>query len=237
MKSTSLDKAAQAAGIALTYFDANGEPEAISDDTKRALLGIMENPQKAGKSPLPPVVVFSGNRKRELTPQMDGSFRWQLQTEKGKTLSGTLEGGAPFKLPSPLGQGYHQLTLSKGKREWQTRVIVTPRRCYLPPALRAGEKRWGALVQLYTVRSEKNWGIGDFGDLEMLLEQLAARGGDFVGLLSVQPRFCQPLQPFIAPLAEYYLHRCGTGCRFPTKQRGSEVVEKCQNPKGVKASP
>lgn len=54
MKSTSLDKAAQAAGIALTYFDANGEPEAISDDTKRALLAIMENPQKAGKSPLPP---------------------------------------------------------------------------------------------------------------------------------------------------------------------------------------
>lgn len=201
MTSSSLDKAALAAGIALTYFNANGEPEAISDETKRALLAVMENPQKASKSPLPSVVVFSGNRQRVLAPQIDGRISWQLQTEKGKTFSGTLEGGAPFTLPSPLGQGYHQLTLSKGKRTWQTRVIVAPRRCYLPPALRAGEKRWGALVQLYTVRSAKNWGIGDFGDLEYLLEQLAARGGDFVGLnplhalYPASPAFASPYSP------------------------------------------
>ncbi len=87
MTSTSLDKAALAAGIALTYFNANGEPEAISDETKRALLAVMENPQKASKSPLPPVVVFSGNRQRMLAPQIDGRISWQLQTEKGKTLA------------------------------------------------------------------------------------------------------------------------------------------------------
>jgi len=182
MKQNSLDQAARAAGISLDYINVNGEKEAISDDTKRALLAVMGDPHDAKKAPLPPVAVFSGSGKRQLTPQGSGVYHWQLQTENGKQLSGELTAGEPFTLPGPLAQGYHQLTLSKGKKQWQTRIIVTPRRCYLPPALEAGEKRWGALVQLYTVRSAQNWGIGDFGDLQILLEQLAARGGDFVGL-------------------------------------------------------
>ncbi|WP_031592676.1 4-alpha-glucanotransferase, partial [Pantoea agglomerans] len=182
MKQHSLGQAARAAGISLDYINVNGEKEAISDETLQALLAVMDDPQDAKKLPLPPVAVFSGSGKRQLTPQGSGVYRWQLQTENGKQHSGELTAGEPFTLPGPLAQGYHQLTLSKGKKSWQTRIIVAPRRCYLPPALEAGEKRWGALVQLYTVRSEQNWGIGDFGDLDQLLVQLAERGGDFVGL-------------------------------------------------------
>ncbi len=182
MKENSLDKAARAAGISLTHINVNGETEAISDETKRALLAVMDNPGSNKKTPLPPVAVFSGNAKRQLTAQGRGVFHWQLRSEKGAVFEGELQGGELFTLPTPLGQGYHQLTLSKGRQQWLTRIIVTPRRCYLPPALREGEKRWGALVQLYTVRSANNWGIGDFGDLQQLLEQLALRGGDFVGL-------------------------------------------------------
>lgn len=40
----------------------------------------------------------------------------------------------------------------------------------------------GACVQLYTLRSEHNWGIGDFGDLKQMLEQVGERGGSFIGL-------------------------------------------------------
>ncbi|MFT4270762.1 MAG: 4-alpha-glucanotransferase [Pantoea sp.] len=195
-----LDQAAQAAGIALRFINANGEPATISDDTKRALLAVMDAP--TGKAPpLPPVQVFRGRMQRQLTPQGSGEFHWQLISEQGKQFHGSVQGGEPLTLPPRLPQGYHQLILRKGRQQWQTRIILAPRRCYLPAPLEQGEKRWGALVQLYTLRSEHNWGMGDFGDLERMLEQVAAQGGDFVGLnplhalYPAQPEMASPYSP------------------------------------------
>ncbi len=59
---------------------------------------------------------------------------------------------------------------------------ATVGRCFLPAALETGGRLWGLTVQLYGVRSLRNWGIGDFTDLAALLEFTAAAGGDVVGL-------------------------------------------------------
>lgn len=200
MTLSKLDQDALAAGIAVEFINAKGEPESISDETKRALLAVMDTP--AGKMPpLPPVQVFTPRTKRQLTPQGKGEFSWQLQSEQGKTFSGTLQGGEALTLPPRLPQGYHSFTLRQGRKQWQTRIIIAPRRCYLPEPLQQGEKRWGALVQLYTLRSDSNWGIGDFGDLQQMLEQVAANGGDFVGLnplhalYPAQPDHASPYSP------------------------------------------
>lgn len=195
-----LDQAAQDAGISLRFINAHGEPETLSDDTKRALLAVMDTP--GGKAPpLPPVQVFAARSKRQLTPQGNGTFSWQLQTEQGKNHRGEVQGGEPIALPPRLPQGYHQLTLSKGRQQWQTRIIIAPRRCYIPEPIEQGKKLWGALVQLYTLRSDDNWGIGDFGDLAMMLEEINAYGGDFVGLnplhalYPAQPENASPYSP------------------------------------------
>ncbi|MFH8135877.1 4-alpha-glucanotransferase [Pantoea osteomyelitidis] len=182
MKEKQLEKAASATGIAPSYINAKGEVQAISEETRQQLLAIMEHPTKEKAPPLPPAKVFRGPGKRELTVKGRGQFHWQLMTEKGKAFTGDVAGGDVLTLPPRLPQGYHELTLSKGKQQWNSRIIITPRRCYEPEALRAGERRWGALVQLYTLRSENNWGIGDFGDLEKMLVGIAERGGDFIGL-------------------------------------------------------
>ncbi|XPE60660.1 hypothetical protein ACNKHT_22265 [Shigella flexneri] len=39
-------------------------------------------------------------------------------------------------------------------------MIVAPKRCYEPQALLNKQKLWGACVQLYTLRLEKNWVLG-----------------------------------------------------------------------------
>ena len=82
--------------------------------------------------------------------------------------------------PAP---GYHRLLLLRGEQVLaETLLIVAPDTCYQPEAVRDDGRTWGPAVQLYAVRSERNWGIGDFTDLRMLLEQWAQHGADVVGL-------------------------------------------------------
>ncbi len=64
----------------------------------------------------------------------------------------------------------------------QAMVVCAPTQCYRPPALCAGGRVWGPAVQLYGLRSKRNWGIGDFGDLVQLVQQMAARGAQIIGL-------------------------------------------------------
>ena len=76
-----------------------------------------------------------------------------------------------------------------------SRVIITPETCYLPPSFEAppadalaaelpAEKTrtWGLCLNLYGIRSEKNWGVGDFSDLRRITEWTADLGCGFIGI-------------------------------------------------------
>lgn len=88
-----------------------------------------------------------------------------------------------FVFSATLPIGYHHLTLHiEGDEDvFEQSFIVTPERCFQSPQF-ASEKQWGVSVQLYAVKSEQNWGIGDFADLARLVGHLGAQGADFVGL-------------------------------------------------------
>ncbi|MFK3914500.1 4-alpha-glucanotransferase [Enterobacter cancerogenus] len=183
MESKRLDSAAQAAGISLSYINAHGKPQSIGAETKRRLLDAMHNTgAKASASPVPNVKVFTAGKKMSLTVEGHGEFSWQLTTEAGQVHTGHATGGKRFTLPAKLPEGYHTLTLTQNDKPFACRVIVAPKRCYEPQALVEGKKLWGACVQLYTLRSDSNWGIGDFGDLKKMLSSVGERGGAFIGL-------------------------------------------------------
>lgn len=146
-------------------------------------------------------------------------IRWRVRTEQGDTLRGE---AVPAELPvleergirnlwyvrlalalPPLPNGYHRLWLEKpdGQPLGTTRLIVAPERCYEPPAIRAGDRLWGVAIQLYTLRSARNWGIGDFTDLAGFARAAATLGADVVGLnplhalFPADPALCAPYSP------------------------------------------
>ncbi|MGU3415267.1 4-alpha-glucanotransferase [Enterobacteriaceae bacterium C34A] len=183
MESKRLDNAAQAAGISPSYINAHGKPQSIGADTKRRLLDAMHHTAaKVAVTPVPNVLVFTHGKKMSLPVEGSGEYHWMLTTEDGAQHQGNATAGKALNLPARLPEGYHTLTLTQSDHRWHCRVIIAPERCYEPQALKEGKKLWGSCVQLYTLRSEKNWGIGDFGDLKVMLPEIARRGGSFIGL-------------------------------------------------------
>lgn len=88
-----------------------------------------------------------------------------------------------FEVPVELPPGRHELEVRLGASPVsRCALCMSPAACYEPAALREGGRLWGLAVQLYTVRSKANWGIGDFGDLKTLIRWLAPRGAGFIGL-------------------------------------------------------
>lgn len=90
-------------------------------------------------------------------------------------------------VPASLPMGYHRLRLrgpGLGTRsEAQTTLIATPVRAYVPSKwLRGEDGVWGFAVQVFSLRSRRGWGIGDFRDLRKFVRGSAAAGADIVGV-------------------------------------------------------
>lgn len=115
-----------------------------------------------------------------------GDVPWRLRLEFGGCYYGQAQNYL-IHLPTDLPLGYHRLELLDTQGE--CRIIVTPKKAFEPQAIVEQQHLWGAILQLYTLRSEHNWGIGDFGDLRQFLTELAKQGGHFVGLNPIHALF------------------------------------------------
>ncbi|OBT13653.1 4-alpha-glucanotransferase [Vibrio sp. UCD-FRSSP16_10] len=214
-----LKKVAEMAGIADSYVSAWGDPASVEDETIERLLtalgydtscdeALLKSAEKKHKKEvLAPVLVVRDDQLIEVELNLgvsarESEFAWRLETEQGQVLEGYLQSqivrdsrkeGGPlvFALPADIEWGYHKLLVTRKRRKapYEMTLIVAPQSCFKQPELASDKKLWGPSIQLYTLRTPHNWGIGDFGDLKQLVGDIAARGGDFVGLNPIHSLF------------------------------------------------
>jgi 4-alpha-glucanotransferase len=153
-----------------------------------------------------------------LTEATSGRIEWQLllSVEDGTTAtvagrrrySGT-RGMTRIVLPHPLPWGYHAIagTIHVGARRYDVRqvLIIAPSSCHPIQATLGSQRTWGLTANLYSVRSARNWGVGDLADLRGLVELVATQGGTFVGLnpLHAIPNAGHGVSPY-SPLSRVF---------------------------------
>ena len=203
-----------------TILSAMGYP-AWDEEKARASLHRFE--EREWRRMAPPVTVVREDRlpiKIELVlPSGLDSQKiiWKLKLENGEICDGSVKfedmpyidareiesfwvHRRRFTLPINVPLGYHELSFSLaggGFGSGNTRLIVAPKRCYMPPALDK-DRVWGFPVQLYALRSERNWGIGDFSDLMEIVRISKKLGAEIVGvnplntLFAAEPESASP---------------------------------------------
>lgn len=157
-----------------------------------------------GRALLPKVVAAQGPRAgvdlNVAARDFGASVHWTVNLENGERRSGAVSSAdcpetwrgevdgswitrRHLALPVELEPGHHEIEVRIGRgAPRRCPLIVSPQSGYEPQAITQGGRLWGVAVQLYTVRSAENWGIGDFQDLQTLIRWVAPRGASFIGL-------------------------------------------------------
>jgi 4-alpha-glucanotransferase len=219
-----LFRLARLIGIELRYTDALGETREISAEALLGLVtafGLPSDPARARREleeqrqllPLglePAHLVHAEDRSPTLALWLPPNVRevaWACYLEgAGERCGRAVVRRAPkqgfmLALPAGLPLGYHRLEVEAGSIRASTNLIVAPACCYLPPELGPGARNWGVSCQLYGLRSERNWGFGDFTDLATLARTAGRCAASVVGinplhaLFAAEPRHISPYSP------------------------------------------
>ena len=174
------------------------------DDESELVASLAQVEAARWRKLLPPVATSRGSRIgfdiNVSARELGDSLVWRVHWENGSRSNGVTTTAdcaevwrgevagswitrRRFELMIDLPPGYHEFeaSLAGGAAE-RCLLIISPPTCYEPAAIVAGRRLWGVAVQLYTLRSRFNWGIGDFGDLERLIRWMGSCGAGFIGL-------------------------------------------------------
>ena len=124
-----------------------------------------------------------------LTLHLEDGHEWEVRQVEHlvapREVDGVMVGEAAFELPWNLPLGWHRLVAHVEAEPLDpssttATVVVTPHRLTLPEGL--DERRGvGVATQLYQVRSQGSWGIGDLGDAARLGAWASTQhGADFL---------------------------------------------------------
>jgi 4-alpha-glucanotransferase len=184
--------------VARSYVDALGMPRAAAPETVARFEEILaEEPHHF----VAPVVVLREGEPLAVDitlPAMSWpeAIRWTLLSEDGagqdgelplreaqvvhatETADGTALDTRRVTFGDALPLGTHRLALAVDAYARATvHVVVVPERAHAPQG-----RTWGIALQLYTLRSARNHGIGDFADLRAVCRLLGERGASYAGI-------------------------------------------------------
>ena len=159
---------------------------------EKAALALAEHQQARWRRTLPATVVMRegwtpwfavhlphGSTAEVWVDLEDGGQRRDIPQQdhlvEPEWIDGVQVGEATFQLPGDLPLGYHRLCARIGTNPEisVSTLIVTPTKLE-PQKL---HRTWGWVLQLYSVRSRRSWGIGDLHDLADLAAWSAQRPG------------------------------------------------------------
>jgi 4-alpha-glucanotransferase len=172
-----LTAAAAGLGLAREYWDARGHLRQVGEGTLQALAAAMPPP-----APHPllaaPLVLREGVAAADvLSDAAQFPLQWTLARPED-ILHGAAD-GRPLAWPPGLPPDVYQLTVTSADGAADARAaIVAPRRAFSGHF----DRVWLLTAQLYSLRSARNWGIGDFSDLADLMRLAAAAGAAGIGL-------------------------------------------------------
>jgi 4-alpha-glucanotransferase len=173
MSDSALRTLADRLGILPEYVDQTGrETRVTSDETRVAILAAMgfdaSNESRAASAL---ELLEARELARSLRPVRvivhDSAFSLPPKAVL------TLERGGEWRPGKDLPLGYHTLKLGD---DTQTLIVVPPK-CMAPV-----RRAMGLIANLYAVRSDANWGVGDISDLATIAEWSGEKGAAFVGV-------------------------------------------------------
>ncbi len=101
---------------------------------------------------------------------------YSLESDQVAVSCGGCSGRTAISIPFPgnLGIGVYcfrvEAMVADKAHHAQILWFVCPPKAYMPPVLEQGARIAGVTVALYGVRSEQNWGVGDFSDLKRIVQ-------------------------------------------------------------------
>ena len=193
-------------GILTEFVDGQGERR-VTDQTALEII-VNALPQRAKRRLVEgTVVIRSGQPRRTVLAEAAAlPVRWRIDADATIIAEGEAR-DRTIMWPEDLPLGCYRLQLVGADAvSEEVPLVVAPARAF------AGDfdRGWLLAVQLYGIRSARNWGIGDFTDLKGLIELAAHLGADGVGLNPLhvlfddRPGDCSPYSPnsrlFLNPL-------------------------------------
>ncbi|MBW5485366.1 4-alpha-glucanotransferase [Streptomyces bambusae] len=195
-------------GVATSYQPSRDVTVEVPEATVRAVLGALgvdaSTPQAvssalaaaeaaAGSRLLPPVLVqWAGGAAPAALAALPPGTRLRLEREEDAGGAGDALPAASWPAewstgqdaPLPAGPpplGVHRLyAVAPDGRTGEATLVVAPERAPAAP-----ERAHGLLVQLYSLLSERSWGMGDLGDLAALADWAGRTHG--TGFLQINP--------------------------------------------------